>query len=73
MSKLFRLFGFVPKVAFLSHSTFGEPATDRTKRLSDAVNILKNSDWDAFGDGYSFDTNEAYSGTRLSVSRLSKC
>ena len=36
-----RLFGFDPKVAFLSHSTFGEPATDRTKRLSDAVEILK--------------------------------
>ena len=42
-ARVVRLFGFDPKVAFLSHSTFGEPATDRTKRLSDAVEILKNS------------------------------
>ena len=40
-ARVVRLFGFDPKVAFLSHSTFGEPATDRTKRLSDAVKILK--------------------------------
>ena len=40
-ARVVRLFGFDPKVAFLSHSTFGEPATDRTKRLSDAVEILK--------------------------------
>ena len=40
-ARVAKLFGFDPKVAFLSHSTFGEPATDRTKRLSDAVNILK--------------------------------
>ena len=40
-SRVVRLFGFDPKVAFLSHSTFGEPATDRTKRISDAVKILK--------------------------------
>ena len=42
-ARVVRLFGFDPKVAFLSHSTFGEPATDRTKRLSDAVEILKKS------------------------------
>jgi len=41
-ARVAKLFGFDPKVAFLSHSTFGEPATDRTKRLSDAVKILKN-------------------------------
>ena len=41
-ARVVRLFGFDPKIAFLSHSTFGQPATDRTKRLSDAVNILKN-------------------------------
>ena len=40
-ARVVRLFGFDPKIAFLSHSTFGEPATDRTKRLSDAVEILK--------------------------------
>ena len=40
-ARVVRLFGFDPKVAFLSHSTFGEPATDRTKRISDAVKILK--------------------------------
>ena len=42
-ARVAKLFGFDPKVAFLSHSTFGEPATDRTKRLSDAVKILKES------------------------------
>ncbi len=42
-ARVVKLFGFDPKVAFLSHSTFGEPATDRTKRLSDAVQILKES------------------------------
>ena len=26
-ARVVRLFGFDPKVAFLSHSTFGEPAT----------------------------------------------
>ena len=40
-ARVVRLFGFDPKIAFLSHSTFGQPATDRTKRLSDAVEILK--------------------------------
>ena len=40
-ARVAKLFGFDPKVAFLSHSTFGEPATDRTKRLSDAGEILK--------------------------------
>ena len=42
-ARVVKLFGFDPKVAFLSHSTFGEPATDRTKRISDAVKILKES------------------------------
>ncbi len=50
-ARVVRLFGFDPKVAFLSHSTFGEPATDRTKRLSDAVEILKNSNVDFKFDG----------------------
>ena len=42
-ARVVKLFGFDPKVAFLSHSTFGEPATDRTKRISDAVKILKKA------------------------------
>ncbi len=50
-ARVVRLFGFDPKVAFLSHSTFGEPATDRTKRLSDAVEILKKSNVDFKFDG----------------------
>ena len=50
-ARVVRLFGFDPKVAFLSHSTFGEPATDRTKRLSDAVEILKKSGVDFKFDG----------------------
>ena len=40
-ARVAKLFGFDPKVAFLSHSTFCEPATGRTKRLSDGVVILK--------------------------------
>jgi len=50
-ARVVRLFGFDPKVAFLSHSTFGEPATDRTKRLSDAVEILKKEKVDFKFDG----------------------
>ena len=50
-ARVVRLFGFDPKIAFLSHSTFGEPATDRTKRLSDAVNILKKDNVDFKFDG----------------------
>ena len=40
-ARVVKLFGFDPKVSFLSHSTFGQPVTDRTKRISDAVKILK--------------------------------
>ncbi len=50
-ARVVRLFGFDPKVAFLSHSTFGEPITDRTKRISDAVKILKNKNVDFKFDG----------------------
>ena len=35
------MFGFNPTVAFLSHSTFGQPITSRTKHIRDAVEILK--------------------------------
>jgi len=50
-ARVVRLFGFTPKIAFLSHSTFGQPATDRTKRLSDAVEILKKDKVDFKFDG----------------------
>ena len=50
-ARVVRLFGFDPKVAFLSHSTFGEPVTDRTKRISDAVEILKKRKVDFKFDG----------------------
>ena len=41
-ARVVRLFGFNPKIAFLSHSTFGQPVTSRTKHIRDAVEILKN-------------------------------
>ena len=50
-ARVVRLFGFDPKVAFLSHSTFGQPVTDRTKRISDAVEILKKKKVDFKFDG----------------------
>ena len=50
-SRVVRLFGFDPKVAFLSHSTFGQPVTDRTKRISDAVEMLKKRKVDFKFDG----------------------
>ena len=40
-ARVARLFGFDPKVAFLSHSTFGQPITSRTKHIRDAVELLK--------------------------------
>ena len=40
-ARVVRLFGFEPKVAFVSHSTFGQPSTSRTKHIKDAVEILK--------------------------------
>ena len=46
-----RLFGFDPKVAFLSHSTFGQPLTSRTKHIRDAVDILKDKKVDFKFDG----------------------
>ena len=47
-----RLFGFDPKVAFVSHSTFGQPLTSRTKHIRNAVEILKEKkvDFDFDGD-----------------------
>ena len=40
-ARVVRLFGIDPKVAFVSHSTFGQPLTSRTKHIKDAVEILK--------------------------------
>ncbi len=40
-ARVVRLFGFDPKVAFVSHSTFGQPRTSRTKHIREAVEILK--------------------------------
>ena len=50
-ARIARLFGFDPKVAFLSHSTFGQPITNRTKHIRDAVEILKNKKVDFKFDG----------------------
>ena len=41
-ARVVRLFGFDPKVAFVSHSTFGQPSTSRTKHIKNAVEILRN-------------------------------
>ena len=50
-ARVARLFGFDPKVAFLSHSTFGQPITSRTKHIRDAVEILKKMKVDFKFDG----------------------
>ncbi len=46
-----RLFGFDPKVAFLSHSTFGKPVSKNTKHVRDAIELLKNDKVDFDFDG----------------------
>ena len=50
-ARVAKLLGLDPKIAFLSHSTFGQPETDRTKRISKAVEILKNEKVDFLFDG----------------------
>ena len=50
-ARVVRLFGFDPKVAFVSHSTFGQPATDSTKHIRDAVEILQDKKVDFQFDG----------------------
>ena len=50
-ARVTKLFGFDPKVAFLSHSTFGIPMTQRTKHIRDAVEILQNKKVDFKFDG----------------------
>ena len=46
-----RLFGFDPKVAFLSHSTFGNPVSKNTKHVRDAIELLKKEKVDFDFDG----------------------
>ncbi len=41
-ARVVRLFGIDPKIAFVSHSTFGQPLTSRTKHIRTAVEILKD-------------------------------
>jgi len=50
-ARVVRLFGFHPKIAFLSHSTFGQPITSRTKHIRDAVEILQDKKVDFQFDG----------------------
>ena len=46
-----RLFGFDPKVAFLSHSTFGKPISKNTKHVRDAIDLLRKEKVDFDFDG----------------------
>ena len=46
-----RLFGFDPKVAFLSHSTFGKPISKNTKHVRSAIELLKKEKVDFDFDG----------------------
>ena len=50
-ARVVRLFGFDPKVAFVSHSTFGQPLTSRTKHIQKAVEILKEKNVNFEFDG----------------------
>jgi malate dehydrogenase (oxaloacetate-decarboxylating)(NADP+) len=50
-TRIARLFGFDPKVAFLSHSTFGKPTTTRTKHVQEAVELIKTMKVDFEFDG----------------------
>ncbi|MGL3827482.1 NADP-dependent malic enzyme [Candidatus Pelagibacter communis] len=50
-ARVVRLFGIDPKVAFVSHSTFGQPLTSRTKHIKKAVEILKEKNVDFKFDG----------------------
>ena len=51
-ARVVKMFGFIPRVAFVSHSTFGQPLTSRTKHIKKAVEILKskNVNFDFDGD-----------------------
>ena len=49
--RIARLFGFEPKVAFLSHSTFGKPLSRNTRHVRDAIEKLKKEKVDFDFDG----------------------
>jgi len=49
--RIAKLFGFEPKVAFLSHSTFGKPTSRNTKHVRDAIELLKSKKVDFDFDG----------------------
>ena len=50
-ARVAELLGFDPKVAFLSHSTFGQPKTERTTIVRGAVEILKKNNVNFLYDG----------------------
>ena len=50
-ARVVKLFGINPKVAFLSHSTFGQPITSITKHIKEAVDILQDKKVDFEFDG----------------------
>ncbi len=50
-ARVAEILGFDPKVAFLSHSTFGQPETERTKRVRKAVEILEKKKVNFLFDG----------------------
>jgi malate dehydrogenase (oxaloacetate-decarboxylating)(NADP+) len=50
-TRVARLFGFDPKVAFLSHSTFGKPTTERTKHVREAIKLMNEKKVDFDYDG----------------------
>ena len=49
--RIARLFGFEPKIAFLSHSTFGKPISRNTRHVRDAIEKLKKEKVDFDFDG----------------------
>jgi malate dehydrogenase (oxaloacetate-decarboxylating)(NADP+) len=49
--RIAKLFGFDPKVAFLSHSTFGKPISRNTRHVREAIEILKKQKVDFDFDG----------------------
>ena len=49
--RIARLFGFEPKVAFLSHSTFGKPISRNTRHVREAIEKLKKEKVDFDFDG----------------------
>ena len=50
-ARIAKLFGMDQGVAFLSHSTFGQPTTDRTLKVKEAVEILDKKKVDFKYDG----------------------